>query len=119
MDASPRSTSASDPRLSELRLVEWELAGAREARRELVPASEVEHLCAAVLSLHHEPGRNPHSAQAPAALLRLSVGRPRLEPGFWWTAPSLSEAGPRARLVAWAFETRFDAGHDADPPDPV
>lgn len=108
-----------DPRLSELRLVEWELEGASEPRRELVLAAEVEQLCAAILKLHHEPGRNPYSEVAPAALLRLSVGQARLDPGFWWSAPSLSEAGPRARLVAWAFETRFSGGFEADPPDPV
>lgn len=107
--------------LADLRCVEWVLEGGDEPRRELTPVDDVEHLCRAVLALHHEPGVNPHSGRAAAKLLRLSVGTPRLHEGYWWTAPSLDETvGPRARVVSWGWERRFEAAPlESDPPDPV
>ena len=90
-----------DPRLSELRQVEWELEGASAPRHELVPAADVERLCQAVLALHHAPGVNPHNGEPAARLLRLSVGAPTLHAGYWWSAPNLQDHGER------------------DPPDPV
>lgn len=117
----PVEPPAGDPRLSELRLVEWELegAGSEGPRREIVLATEVERLVAAVLALHHDPGRNPHNGQPAARLLRLSVGRPALGQGYWWSAANLQDSGDKARLVTWRLVTRFEASPEVDPPDPV
>lgn len=104
--------------LSRLRCVEWELEGSSEPRRELVPAGEEDLLCEAILRLHLEPGVNPHSGRATARLRRLAVGSPRLSAGPWWSGPSLDDAGERARLVEWSWETRHSE-EEADPPDPV
>ncbi|MBL4849006.1 MAG: hypothetical protein JKY65_26070 [Planctomycetes bacterium] len=108
-----------DPRLSELRLVEWELEGASEPRRELVPSDDVDQLCAAIKALHFEPGVNPHNGEPAARLVRLSVGEGGLEAGYWWTAPTLQDSGDRARLVRWRLVTRFEAKPEVDPVDPV
>ncbi|HBP22782.1 MAG TPA: hypothetical protein DEA08_34005 [Planctomycetes bacterium] len=105
-------------RLSQLRCVEWELEGADAPRRELVPAGEEELLCAAILRLHREPGVNPHSGRPTARLLRLAVGTPRLSRGPWWSGPALDDAGERARLVEWGWQTRHSED-EVDPPDPV
>lgn len=115
----PVEPPAPDPRLSELRLVEWELEATDEPRRELVPAAEVERLVTAVLALHHDPGLNPHNGQPAARLRALRVGRPALSQGYWWSAPNLQDSGHKARLVTWRFVTRFTARDEADPPDPA
>jgi len=114
----PVDPPAPDPRLSELRLVEWEYEGGDEPRRELVPAAEVERLVAAVLALHHDPGLNPHNGEPAAPLRSLRVGRPALGQGYWWSAANLQDSGEKARLVTWRFVTRFERS-EADPPDPV
>lgn len=101
--------------LEDLRRVRFELAGAPALRDELVPAPEVELFVAGVLRLHHDPGLNPHSGRPAARLVRLEVGTPRLGAGHWWTGPSLSDDGPRARVVEWTWERRFEAEPEPDP----
>ena len=107
----------SDPRLSELRLVKWELEGARAPRQELVAEAEAELLVRAVRRLHLTPGLNPHSGRPAARLLWLGVGTPRGGDGAWWSAPSLDETGPRAHPVLWSWDLRY-AEDDGEPPDP-
>jgi len=106
-------------KLADVRCVQWELDGRSAPRRELVPAAEVELLVEAILRLHLDPGINPHSGEPTARLQHLAVGSHRLEDGYWWTGPTLSDAGPMARLVAWDWETRFDGRPTDDEPDPV
>lgn len=108
-----------DPRLSELRLVEWTLVGSSEPRREWVLASEVDRFCEAIRALHLDPGVNPHSGNPAARLLTLSVASGTLESGFWWSTPSLDEKDGPAQLVRWRHELRYEDEPEADPPDPV
>ncbi len=104
--------------LSRLRRVEWLLEGAATPRAELVPAEDVELLVEAVLRLHRDPGRNPHSGRPAARLRRLTVGTPYLHEGYWWTAPALDERSPKARVVAWRTTTRYQEP-EPDLPDPA
>jgi hypothetical protein len=114
-----------DLRLADLRLVEWELIAdtpggpSPSTSREVVPAAEVPLLVEALVKLHHDPGVNPHSGRRTARLVRVRVGTPELQPGYWWTGPTLQDAGARARLVAWRFETAWDQAALDEPPDPV
>lgn len=114
-----------DLRLSDLRLVEWELLADTPAgpspstSREVVPAPEVPLLVDALVKLHHAPGVNPHSGRRTARLVRLRVGAPELLDGYWWTGPTLQDDGPRARVVGWRFETVWDRAALDEPPDPI
>lgn len=119
-----RGPAGDEPRLGELRLVAWELAplaqGPPTTRQEVVPAADASRLVAALRRLHDELATSPHSGRPTARLRRVRVGVPSLEPGFWWTSPTLEDDDARARLVAWRMETVFEAPGAAasDPPDP-
>lgn len=103
-----------DLRLSQVRLVEWDLLADTPAgptpstSRELVPVGDVPLLLEALLKLHHAPGVNPHSGRPTARLERVRVGRPAVAPGYWWTAPTLEEDGLKARLIQWTTEVVWE-----------
>lgn len=114
-----------DLRLSDLRLVEWDLVATTpggpspSTTRELVPADEVPLLVEALRRLHHEPGVNPHSGRPTARLQRVRVGTAKLTDGYWWTGPTLTDAGPKARLIGWEHEVVWDQAEVDEPPDPA
>lgn len=116
----------SDLRLSDLRLVEWDLEAdtprgpTPSTTRELVPADEVPLLVEALRRLHHEPGVNPHSGRPTARLKRVRVGTAALHDGYWWTGPTLQDEGPKARVVSWRFDVVWDQSPIEDEPlDPA
>ena len=43
----------------------------------------------------------------------------KLNDGYWWTGPTLQDAGAKARLVAWTFDVAWDqAAVEDEPLDP-
>lgn len=121
-----RATDPDDLRLSDLRLVEWDLEAdtphgpTPSTSRELVPVTDVPMLLEALIKLHHVPGVNPHSGRPTARLVRVRVGKAALGDGYWWTGPTLQDEGLKARLVRWTSEVVWDRGMVTDePPDPA
>jgi hypothetical protein len=98
----------SDLRLSDVRLVEWDLemdtprGPAPQTSKEVVPASDVQLLVEALTRLHHDPGVNPHNGKKAAKLVRITVATPALGDGYWWTGPTLQDQGPKARTLGWS-----------------